>query len=188
LATTSIGQEGLDFHFYCRRIFHWNLPSNPIDFEQREGRIHRYKGFVIRKKLAVRYGASLDSIKVQDPWEALFNLASREKSDAQFQCDLVPFWHTDSTPEIQIDRIVPIYPLSRDIEKFKKLKSVLAHYRLTFGQPRQEELVETLAGFGFSDEEMKDMEKLIIDLSPIRFLEKVKAGGALEIPLKVASL
>ena len=39
LATTSIGQEGLDFHNYCRRIMHWNLPSNPIDLEQREGRI-----------------------------------------------------------------------------------------------------------------------------------------------------
>lgn len=188
LATTSIGQEGLDFHFYCRRIFHWNLPSNPIDFEQREGRIHRYKGFVIRKKLAVRYGAGLDSLKAKDPWEALFSLASREKSEAQFQCDLVPFWHTDSTPEIQIDRIVPIYPLSRDIEKFKKLKAVLAHYRLTFGQPRQEELVETLSGFGFSEEQMKDMEKLIIDLSPIRFLEKEKTREALEIPFKQTAL
>ena len=31
LATTSIGQEGLDFHNYCRVIMHWNLPSNPID-------------------------------------------------------------------------------------------------------------------------------------------------------------
>ena len=29
LATTSIGQEGLDFHNYCRVIMHWNLPSNP---------------------------------------------------------------------------------------------------------------------------------------------------------------
>ena len=29
LASTSIGQEGLDFHNYCRRIVHWNLPSNP---------------------------------------------------------------------------------------------------------------------------------------------------------------
>ncbi|MBE3046911.1 hypothetical protein IMZ48_31155 [Candidatus Bathyarchaeota archaeon] len=38
LASTSIGQEGLDFHQYCHEIYHWNLPSNPIDLEQREGR------------------------------------------------------------------------------------------------------------------------------------------------------
>ncbi|MCX6740913.1 MAG: helicase-related protein, partial [Candidatus Parcubacteria bacterium] len=44
LATTSIGQEGLDFHAYCHAVVHWNLPSNPVDLEQREGRIHRFKG------------------------------------------------------------------------------------------------------------------------------------------------
>ncbi|MDR3577805.1 MAG: DEAD/DEAH box helicase family protein, partial [Anaerolineaceae bacterium] len=41
LATTSVGQEGLDFHLYCRDVMHWNLPSNPVDLEQREGRINR---------------------------------------------------------------------------------------------------------------------------------------------------
>ncbi|MFN8414554.1 MAG: hypothetical protein U0Z26_19405, partial [Anaerolineales bacterium] len=34
LATTSIGQEGLDFHNYCHAIVHWNLPTNPVDLEQ----------------------------------------------------------------------------------------------------------------------------------------------------------
>ena len=41
LATTSVGQEGLDFHSYCHAVVHWNLPSNPVDLEQREGRVHR---------------------------------------------------------------------------------------------------------------------------------------------------
>jgi hypothetical protein len=30
LATTSIGQEGLDFHPFCHAVVHWNLPSNPV--------------------------------------------------------------------------------------------------------------------------------------------------------------
>ncbi|AUO18356.1 MULTISPECIES: hypothetical protein [Bacillota] len=47
LASTSIGQEGLDFHNYCRRIVHWNLPSNPIDV----GRILRT--FKIKKNVEV---------------------------------------------------------------------------------------------------------------------------------------
>ena len=50
LATTSTGQEGLDFHLYCRDIVHWNLPSNPVDLEQREGRINRYDGLSIRPR------------------------------------------------------------------------------------------------------------------------------------------
>jgi len=41
LVSTSVGQEGLDFHHYCHAVTHWNLPSNPVDLEQREGRIHR---------------------------------------------------------------------------------------------------------------------------------------------------
>ena len=57
LATTSIGQEGLDFHNYCRRIMHWNLPGNPIDLEQREGRINRFKCLAIRQNVAEKYGA-----------------------------------------------------------------------------------------------------------------------------------
>ncbi len=47
LATTSIGQEGLDFHNYCRVIMHWNLPGNPIDV----GRILRT--FKIKKNVEV---------------------------------------------------------------------------------------------------------------------------------------
>ena len=56
LATTSVGQEGLDFHTYCHAVVHWNLPSNPVDMEQREGRVHRYKGHAVRKNLASHYG------------------------------------------------------------------------------------------------------------------------------------
>ena len=51
LTTTSVGQEGLDFHLYCRDIVHWNLPSNPVDLEQREGRTDRYDGLSIRRNI-----------------------------------------------------------------------------------------------------------------------------------------
>ena len=52
LASTSVGQEGLDFHPWCHRLIHWNLPGNPVDMEQREGRVHRYKGHAVRRNLA----------------------------------------------------------------------------------------------------------------------------------------
>ena len=41
MGTTYIGQEGLDFHWYCHAVVHWNLPPNPVDLEQREGRVHQ---------------------------------------------------------------------------------------------------------------------------------------------------
>lgn len=170
LATTSIGQEGLDFHLYCKKIFHWNLPSNPIDFEQREGRIHRYQGLVIRQNLADKYK---DEIKLTDTaqnlWSELFQIASKEKGGAPFPCDLVPFWHTETKNNIKIERIVPLYPFSKDIEKYSNLIKVLAFYRLTFGQPRQDELVDALHEYSFSKEQIAKIDELIINLSPITF-------------------
>ena len=76
LATTSVGQEGLDFHQYCHAVVHWNLPANPVDLEQREGRVHRYKGHAIRKNVAAVHRA--DAFEAAgDPWEAMFEAAVR---------------------------------------------------------------------------------------------------------------
>jgi hypothetical protein len=37
LASTSVGQEGIDFHWWAHSVIHWNVPGNPVDFEQRRG-------------------------------------------------------------------------------------------------------------------------------------------------------
>lgn len=29
LASTSVGQEGIDFHWWAHSVIHWNVPSNP---------------------------------------------------------------------------------------------------------------------------------------------------------------
>lgn len=172
LATTSIGQEGLDFHLYCKKMFHWILPSNPIDIEQREGRIHRYQGLVIRLNLADKYKEEITyNDTYNDAWKELFRSAAREKDQAKFSCDLVPFWHTEAKSDIKIERFVPLYPFSRDIEKFNNLIKILTFYRLTFGQPRQEELVEALNEYVISEEIIQKLDALIINLSPIKFCQ-----------------
>jgi hypothetical protein len=169
LATTSIGQEGLDFHLYCKRIFHWNLPSNPIDFEQREGRINRYKGLVIRQNITAKYKNSFNAeIQSKNIWDDLFNYASKQEQNNQ-NCELVPFWHTETEHDIKIERFVPLYQFSRDIDKYKHLIKVLAFYRLTFGQPRQEELIEAIDNKNLSVEDFEMIKGLIINLSPINF-------------------
>lgn len=177
LASTSIGQEGLDFHLYCRKIFHWNLPSNPIDFEQREGRIHRYQGLVIRLNLAEKYKNQISvDANSRNLWKRLFEVAAQEKNDAPFPCDLVPFWHTETSKNISIERFVPLYPFSRDIAKFENMIKVLTFYRLTFGQPRQEELVDALHGYGFKDEDIKRLDDLMLNLTPIKFMRELETA------------
>ena len=90
LATTSVGQEGLDFHLYCHAVVHWNLPANPVDLEQREGRVHRYKGHAIRKNVAAANAPAAFKRLDRDPWEAMFNAARVGRDRAAG--DLVPYW------------------------------------------------------------------------------------------------
>jgi hypothetical protein len=168
LASTSVGQEGLDFHFYCKKIFHWNLPSNPIDFEQREGRINRYKGLIIRQNLAAKYKNLLPS--TINPWDEVFKLAEKEKQSSSFPCDLIPFWYTEPVEDLKIERFVPLYPFSKDIERYHHLIKVLAFYRLTFGQPRQDELIEALNALDLDKVEKDKLKELMIELSPVVFL------------------
>lgn len=171
LATTSIGQEGLDFHTYCRKIVHWNLPSNPIDLEQREGRINRYKGLVIRQQIAWKYRHLLTDALVGEhgAWEALFKVAATEERRGDGKCDLIPYWHVQAD-RYQIERIIPFYPFSRDRVKLSVLLKTLAIYRLAFGQPRQAELVEHLLT-NIPESRIDEIRnKLMINLSPISYL------------------
>ncbi len=176
LATTSIGQEGLDFHFFCKKIFHWNLPANPIDFEQREGRINRYKGLVIRQSLAKKYADKMGVEETSEVWSAIFSMAEGEKETSSFPCDLIPFWHTAPVDGISIERFVPLYPFSKDHKRYSDLLRVLTYYRLTFGQPRQDELIDALHALGIEEDMKDDLYKLMIDLAPISFLPKNITG------------
>lgn len=171
LATTSIGQEGLDFHSYCRRIVHWNLPGNPVDLEQREGRINRYKSLVIRQKIARHYRPCFSSGATgmsQDPWETLFDLADREERQRTKKCELIPYWHVDGSAELKIERVIPIYPFSIDRSRLQHILKTLAIYRLAFGQPRQAELVDHLLERNLTEEEIQMVwDALAINLSPM---------------------
>ena len=168
LATTSIGQEGLDFHQYCRSIVHWNLPGNPVDLEQREGRIHRYKGYVIRKNIAARYRDSVfqnDQEIKSDLWQQLFEQAVADRSSEMN--DLEPFWIFENSQgeNYAIERHIPCYPMSRDSNNLKQLKKSLAVYRMAFGQARQEDLVDFIEE-NLSDYNIKRLMEYRIDLAP----------------------
>jgi hypothetical protein len=177
LSTTSIGQEGLDFHSYCRRIVHWNLPGNPVDLEQREGRINRYKSLVIRQQLGKKYRSALaeaPTLDAGDPWESLFRLADAEERLKAGKCELVPYWHVDGDNTVKIERVIPLYPYSIDRGRLLHILKTLAIYRLAFGQPRQAELVDHLLDRNLTEEEQEKVKTaLMIDLSPIRYRRRV---------------
>ncbi len=160
LISTSIGQEGLDFHLWCHAVVHWNLPSNPVDLEQREGRVHRYKGHAVRRNIAATFGSELRACSNgRDPWSELFAMAASQASSTDGE--MVPYWVFHQGPA-RIERHVPVMPFSREAVTLPRLRKALAAYRLAFGQPRQEELVEFLG----ADRSGEDLLGLRIDLSP----------------------
>ena len=165
LASTSIGQEGLDFHTYCHAVYHWNLPHNPVDLEQREGRVHRYKGHAVRKNVAERYGLGgirKDARPGPDPWKILFQRARDDR--AADSNDLIPYWIFEEG-SARVQRRVPVLPFSREVDQLRRLVGSLAVYRLAFGQPRQQDLVEYL-GRRREDTGELDLDQFRISLEP----------------------
>ncbi|MCA1510213.1 helicase-related protein [Bradyrhizobium sp. NBAIM01] len=163
LATTSVGQEGLDFHPYCYRIYHWNLPSNPVDLEQREGRIHRFKNHAVRLNLAERQIGSVRASATAplDPWSYMFE---RARSESEAHADIVPYWIYEGS--VRIERRVPMLPFSREVTRLEWLKQSLTIYRLAFGQPRQDDLLEYLAKLAGDGIGVHDLDDLQIRLEP----------------------
>ena len=164
LVSTSVGQEGLDFHPYCHAVAHWNLPTNPVDLEQREGRVHRFKGHAVRKNVASRFGGSPLLADTPAPWDVAFDLARQSRSpDAS---DLVPYWVYPIGDGAHIERHTFSMPLSRDVQRFNDLVRSLASYRLALGQPRQEELLAFMSQW-YPEDELSDLaDRLRLDLSP----------------------
>jgi hypothetical protein len=162
LVSTSVGQEGLDFHHYCHAITHWNLPSNPVDLEQREGWIHRYKGHAVRKNVAAAFAAEALRHSDSDAWETAFELGRRGRSAEEN--DLVPYWLFPG--DAKIERHVPSLPFSREVDRLYGLRRALAIYRMVFGQSRQEDLITYLLAQIPEDQRDEIVAELQIDLSP----------------------
>lgn len=163
LVSTSVGQEGLDFHHYSHAVVHWNLPSNPVDLEQREGRVHRYKNHAVRKNVGAKYQETRAMSGRPDPWDAVFSTATADRSAGV--SDIVPWWVYPG--DAQIERLVPMLPMSRDVGRLRHLIDGARRYRMAFGQPRQAELLASLAE-RYPSEELDDLaQRLAIDLSPV---------------------
>ena len=158
LISTSIGQEGLDFHHYCRKVFHWNLPHNPIDLEQREGRIDRWRGLAVRQNVAARFPSACS-------WPARFALAEAAAEAAGNFSGLIPNWRSGPDASCRIERIVPLYACSRDEDHYRALVDILARFRMALGQPDQETL---LAHFQRLVPDPARLRHLFLDLCPFQ--------------------
>ena len=141
-----------------------------MDLEQREGRVHRYHGHAIRKNIAQSVGTkvidkareAINRSEPVNPWDEAYRLV-----DADFGRDggLSPHW-VFPEGDARIQRYAPVLPLSRDAQRVDALRRSLAVYRMVFGQPRQDDLVEFILREVPDDRRNELAAALTIDLSP----------------------
>ena len=86
---------------------------------------------------------------------------------------MVPYWHVPLV-KYPLERTVPLYPFSKDGFHLERLLKTLMVYRMSLGQPNQEDLVKYLLQ-NFSEQELEIYKaKLMINLSPVAYAERAK--------------
>jgi hypothetical protein len=187
LSSTSVGQEGLDFHWYCHAIVHWNVPSTPVDFEQRDGRIHRYRNHAVRRNVAHDWGRAARAVSHLGgvaQWKRMFEVASQNMVAASGDMDgmkpswiyergdvatghRVPAWQAlQQGGPAEIERHVPTMAHSKDCIRYAEMTQAVGCYRLVFAQPRQEDLLAHLMKVRSESSEAVLEEDLAINLRP----------------------
>ncbi len=88
-------------------------------------------------------------------------------ADDRFGADggLVPHW-VFGEGSARIQRHTPVLPLSRDADRADALRRSLAVYRMVFGQPRQDDLLDFILREVPEDRREAVASALTIDLSP----------------------
>ena len=154
LASTSVGQEGIDFHWWSHAVVHWNLPSNPVDFEQREGRVNRFGGHAVRKNVASMHGGqALAAARTGNhPWQCAFDAAVDRQELGEFS----PWWIYPG--DARVERMIVHFPLSREDAQYERLRDSLTLYRMMLGQPRQEDMMELLRQRGVSGSQVAQLD------------------------------
>ncbi len=159
LVTTSVGQEGIDFHPWCHNLVHWNIPSSPVDFEQRDGRVNRFRGHAVRRNIAHEHAGEM--LESANPWAKAYALATEDAPHQQELPGLAPDWVYPG-PHKVLRQVMP-YQLSTDEAKIDRVRKRVAYYRLAFGQARQEDLIAAVRAAGLTDEQA---ERRRVDLTP----------------------
>jgi hypothetical protein len=174
LTTTSVGQEGLDFHLYCKDIFHWNLPPNPVDFEQREGRLNRYNSLTVRDAV-ISLGHDKASLpaKVASLWRETFSKANEScHYNDRYNLGLSPNWictPSQVNSQNRFIRHILDLPHSSDRERYHKLMERLRLYRLALGQPNPDTYLRGLEKNGFL--KRIDTRSLYLNLFPFHAID-----------------
>ncbi len=151
LASTAVAQEGLNFQYYCHRVVHWKEPTSPIDFEQREGRIVRYRSHAVRKSWRKNYP--------NKTWKEVFG-----KEDLG---GLSPNWIVNRKEIIPIESYIITQPYSKERKRLEAVEASLENYRVSLGYGVKKEMLNEIKEKAKMLEIGEiDWSEILLDLSP----------------------
>ena len=121
--STSVGAEGLDFHWYCRNIYHWALEKNPEKFQQKEGRINRYHCHCVRQNLGRDFATK--------GWDEIYKYAQEhsDEGDNPFWPEWVYEGQKDDDTYARLTRNTCYYPGSYEDYEYDKMIRNMEIYR-----------------------------------------------------------
>lgn len=167
--TTSIGQEGFDFHQYCRIVVHWSLVFDPVRFEQREGRVDRYHSYSNRLNAYELVKEKLSFGSGECDWNKVYDTLKKHVDYQKLVSDSMELFPDFVVPcvrrEFGINR--ETYYLEGSYEH-KMLKEVLlgvGYYRSLLGQAGADTFEEKFKEF-IEGKEPEEIRKYFLDLRP----------------------
>lgn len=166
--TTSIGQEGLDFHYYCRKVVHWSMEKNPLSFEQREGRINRFHSYSNRLQLELKLRKMKEAgiSKEFNGWKEAFKIFSNDESAIDSYGLGPDFVFPVTDPEYGLVREFYYYPGSCEDVQIDETLRQLGYYRSLLGSYADDAYEEKFGKFISGHE--NEFERYFINLSSVR--------------------
>jgi hypothetical protein len=161
LATTSVGEEGLDFHRYCRREIHWDPPHSGSSLAQRIGRVVRFRGLLQRRHLA----------KAAKTRGFVWREVCPKKYDG-----LIPNFQLPPVKNAQFPRIMIFaLPFSSQFNRALEVREHYADLKFFVGMT-PDQMTKVLPGLvgSISDSTKRRLPKYIINLEPDKKNEKMK--------------
>jgi len=148
------------------------LPTNPVDFEQREGRLNRYNNFMIRQNLVLGQKNEKYELKRGEMiWDKYFDNAHRfSHRNDRYNLEMSPNWVftpvKGGSEVIKFNRHVLDLPCSNDYSCYDRLMQDLDLYRLALGQPNQKKFMDTLRQNPYFSE--IDVRGVILNFFPFK--------------------
>lgn len=125
-------QEGIDMHCYCLRIMHLTLPRGAVSYEQRNGRIDRYRSLLVRRRAAeLTYGLSAEG-STADLMERAFEYLGQNRNATNNK--LFPNWNIEyQNSRHHFEELMPAWEYTEESCFIDTMKKMLENYRRSMG-------------------------------------------------------